>query len=259
MYFGRSLPSFQDLLRIRLGVGTASSAPRLTALSRLSAADMLEEMSESSGDAVVAPPTIVAVTMVPSITMLVSHAMWSTWARLAIGHERDARMARTEGLKSRAPDAYVPEYEGALQAVTQAAFALDGWYGATHAMLYNGRERQPRSGMSGGQLLESLRRAVGKNTLESGSLIEDVTWLFPSRGAAVHHEPRATTGSKHPLASGIVPEEYALFKAEEARRAINMLRAVFEGCLAAPTPTLQAWSEQFGGVLSELLDQMPPL
>jgi len=215
-------------------------------------------MSGSSGDAVAAPATVPAVTMVPSVTLLVSHGMWSTWTRLAIGHERDARMARAEGLMSGAPDAYVSEFQSALQAVTQAAFALDGWYGATHKMLYNGWERQPRSGMSGGQLLESLRRAIEGKALESGSLREDVTWLFPPRGAAVHHEPRATTGSEHPLASGIVPEEYALFKAEEAGRAINMVRAVFEGCLATPTPALRAWSEQAGGLLSELLDMMPP-
>jgi hypothetical protein len=220
---------------------------------------MLESMNESSGDAVVAPPTIAAMTIVPSITLLVSHGMWSTWTRLAIGHERAARMARAEGLKSRAPDAYETEYQRALQAITQAAFALDGWYGATHAVLYNRRDRQPRSGMSGGQLLESLRRAIGRKTPESGSLMEDVAWLLPSRGAAVHHKPRATRGSRHPLASGIVPEEYALFKAEEAGRAINMVRAVFEGCLATPTPALRAWSEQAGGVLSELLDKMPAL
>jgi hypothetical protein len=216
-------------------------------------------MSESSGGAIATPATVAAVTMVPSITLLVSHGMWNTWTRLAIGHERDARMARAGGLKSGATDAYVPEYESALQAITQAAFALDGWYGATHAVLYNGQERQPRSGMSGGQLLESLKRAIGRKTLESSSLMEDVTWLFPSRGAAVHHEPRATTGSKHPLASGVVPEEYALFKAEEAGRAINILRAVFEGCLATPTPALRAWSERAGGLLSELLEMMPPL
>jgi hypothetical protein len=214
-------------------------------------------MSESSGDAVATPATVAAVAMVPSVTLLVSHEMWSTWTRLAIGHERDARMARAEGLKSGAPDAYAPEFQSALQAVTQAAFALDGWYGATHAVLYNGRER-PRAGMSGGQLLESLQRAIGKKTLDSGTLREDVTWLFPSRGAAVHHEPRATTGSKHPLASGIVPEEYALFKAEAAGRAINMVRAVFEGCRATPTLALRAWSEQAGGLLSELLDMMSP-
>jgi hypothetical protein len=216
-------------------------------------------MSESTGDAIAAPATVAAVTMVPSvITLLVSHGMWSTWTRLAIGHERDARMARAEGLKSGEPDAYVPEFESALQAVTQAAFALDGWYGATHTVLNNGRERPPRAAMSDRQLLDSLWRAIGKKTLESGSLREDVTWLFPSRGAAVHHKPRATTGLEHPLASGIVPEEYALFKAEEAGRAINMVRAVFEGCLATPTPALRAWSEQARGLLSELLDMMPP-
>jgi hypothetical protein len=214
-------------------------------------------MSGSSGDAVAGPATVPVVTMVPSVTLLVSHGMWSTWTKLTIGHERDARMARAEGIKSGAQDAYVPEFQSALQAVTQAAFALDGWYGATHVMLYNGQVRPPR-GMSSEQLLESLRRAIGRKALESGSLTEDVTWLFPSRGAAVHHEPRATTGSEHPLASGIVPEEYALFKAEEAGRAINIVRAVFEGCLAAPTPALRAWSEQATGLLSELLNMMPP-
>jgi len=214
-------------------------------------------MSGSSGDAIAAPATVAAVTTVPgAITLLVSYGMWSTWTRLAIGHERDARMARAEGLKSGAPDAYVPEFESALQAITQAAFALDGWYGATHTVLYDGRERKP-TGMSGGQLLESLRRAIGKKTLESGSLTDDVTWLFPSRGAAVHHEPKATTGSEHPLASGIVPEEYARFKAEEATRAINMMRSVSEGCLATPTPALRAWSEQARGLPSELFEMMP--
>jgi hypothetical protein len=215
-------------------------------------------MSGSSGDAIAAPATVAAVTTVPSVTLLVSHGMWSTWTRLAIGHERDARMARAEGLKSGEPDAYVPEFLSALQAVTQAAFALDGWYGATHAVLYEGRERKP-TGMSDRQLLDSLERAIGKKNLESGSLREDVMWLFPSRGAAVHHGPRATTGSEHPLASGIVPKEYALFKAEEAGRAINMMRSVFEGCLATPTPALRAWSEQARGLLAELLDMMPPL
>src|SRR6266508_2008316 len=215
-------------------------------------------MSESSGDAIAAPATVAAVTTVPgSITLLVSHGMWNTWTRLAIGHERDARMARAEGLKSGAPDAYVPEFESALQAVTKAALALDGWYGATHTVLYDGRERKP-TGMSGGQLLESLKLAIGKKTLDSGSLREDVAWLFPSRGAAVHHEPKATTGSEHPLASGVVPEEYDRFKAEEAGRALNTMRAVFEGCLATPTPALRAWSEQARGLLSELLDMMPP-
>ncbi len=214
-------------------------------------------MSGSSGDAVAAPSTVAAVATVPSVTLLVSHGMWSTWTRLAIGHERDARMARAEGLRSGAPDAYVPEFESALQAVTQAAFALDGWYGATHTVLYDGRERKP-AGMSDRQLLESLKLAIGKKTLDSGSLREDVMWLFPSRGAAVHHEPKATTGSEHPLASGIVPKEYALFKAEAAGRAINMVRAVFEGCLATPTPALRAWNKQARGLLSELLDMMPP-
>src|SRR6266498_3710018 len=142
-------------------------------------------MGGSSGDANAAPTTVAAVATVPSITLLVSHGMWSTWTRLAIGHERDARMARAEGLKSGAPDAYVPEFQSALQAVTQVAFALDGWYGATHTALYDGRERKP-TGMSGGQLLESLKLAIGKKTLDSGSLREDVAWLFPSRGAAVH-------------------------------------------------------------------------
>lgn len=214
-------------------------------------------MSESSDDAVAAPATVAAVMRGSSVTLLVSHGMWSTWTRLAIGHERDAWMARAEGLKSGAPDAYVPEFQSALQAVTQAAFALDGWYGATYAMLYNGRERPPGA-MSDRQLFESLKLAIGKKTLESGSLKEDVTWLFPTRGTAVHHGPKATTGSEHPLASGIVPEEYALFKAESASRAINMVRAVFEGCLATPTPGLRAWSKQASGLLSELLDMMPP-
>jgi hypothetical protein len=214
-------------------------------------------MSESSDDAIATPATVAAVVTVPSITLLVSHGMWSTWTRLAIGHERDARTARAEGLKSGALDAYVPEFQSALQAITQAAFALDGWYGATHAILYNGQERPPR-GMSAEQLLESLRRAIGTKTLDSGSLRQDVMWLFPSRGAAVHHKPRATTGSEHPLASGMVPEEYALFKAEQAGRAVNMMRTVFEGCLATPTPALRAWSEQARGLLSELLDMMPP-
>jgi hypothetical protein len=215
-------------------------------------------MSESSDDTIAAPATVAAVTTVPGgITLLVSHGMWNTWTRLAIGHERDAWMARAEGLKSGVPDAYLPEFESALQAVTQAAFALDGWHGATYTMLYNGRERPP-GGMSDRQLLESLRRAIGRKTLQSGSLTEDVTWLFHDRGAAVHHEPKATTGSEHPLASGIVPEEYDRFKAEAANRAINMVRAVFEGCLATPTPALRAWSEQARGLLSELLDMMPP-
>jgi hypothetical protein len=216
-------------------------------------------MSESSGDAIAAPATVAAVTTVPgAITLLVSHGMWSTWTRLAIGHERDAWMARAEGLKSDAPDAYVPEFESALQAITQAAFALDGWYGATHTVLYDGRERKP-AGMSDRQLLESLKLAIGTKTLDSGSLREDVMWLFPSRGAVVHHGPKATTGSEHPLASGIVPDEYARFKAEEANRAINIVRAVFEGCLATPTPALRAWSKQARGLLLELLDMMPPL
>jgi hypothetical protein len=79
-------------------------------------------MSESSGNAVAAPATVAAVMRGSSVTKLVSHGMWSIWTRLAIGHERDAWMARAEGLKSGAPDAYVPGFQSALVITSLATF-----------------------------------------------------------------------------------------------------------------------------------------
>jgi hypothetical protein len=191
----------------------------------------------------------------PEIALHVSHNLWVTWTGLAVGHARDARAARAEGLRSGDPEAYVPEFESALQAITQVAFALDGWYGATHRALH-GRDRNPNAAMSSGQLLDSLRRALGGETVRVVGFERGADLVIPSRGAAVHHQARSTIGSARPLAVGRVPDEYARYSVETAEQAINMLKAVLEGCLASPTEALQPWLEQNRGLVQSVLDLM---
>lgn len=152
------------------------------------------------------------------IALHVSHNLWTTWAKLAIAHESDARQARAEGLRSGEPDAYVPEFNSSLQAVTQVAFALDAWFGATYPTLYGGKARPPHA-MSPTQL----------TAFHAGSLAADIEWLFTSRGDAVHHQLKMTPGAEHPLAPANVPVEYVEFSADAAARALRMLKAVFEG------------------------------
>jgi hypothetical protein len=60
----------------------------------------------------------------------IKHHLWTTWARLAIRHESEAWDARTRGLHLENPAEGIPsEFEAALEGVTAASHAIDGFYG----------------------------------------------------------------------------------------------------------------------------------
>jgi hypothetical protein len=200
-------------------------------------------------------PLPIRIQLNASVVAQLSHNLWTTWAELAIGHERDARQAREEGLKTRSEGSHQLEFRSALQAITQVAFALDGWFGATHPVLHDGKDR-PKRGINDDDLINSVRKAVKKEHGGWSTLEGDIRWLFGrdgSRATAVHHQPKWTPGTRHPVVDGDVPAEYTAYSAEQATRALGTLRAVLDGCLNAPKEVIASWLESNRGVIERIL------
>lgn len=194
-----------------------------------------------------------------------SHALWSTWAAIALEHESSAWEARANSLKQ---DVNVrstgAEMRSGLQAVTSVAFAMDGWYGATAALLV---KKGRREGVATTQRLSnSLRRGTTDRTLRSQEFRGEIDWLFRSgsvRGGAVHHEPRSTEGLQHPARppNTLSAAEQVIFCAGPATRAVDVLAETVRACLHHPKPKLEPWVTKNRGVLEQLeasFDARPP-
>lgn len=202
--------------------------------------------------------------MTAKLELQVAHNLWVTWGKIAAGHEWEAWSGRREALKTDPVGSFGPEFRASLQAITSAAFALDGWYGATYPGLYAVADRPPGA-MNARHLVESIKRASKDRALRVSPFTDDIEWLLEQggvRGTAVHHQPSYTAGSRHPFLEGDVADEHAVYIAEGASRALSIVARTLRGCLDSPTAALVPWIDLNRGaatVALRLIEARPPV
>lgn len=191
---------------------------------------------------------------------MVSANLWTNWTKIAVEHERAAWVIRREALEF-AQELRLPfmvrEFPEALQAVTSAAFALDGRFGAVYPVL-NGGNPRPGHAMGQGSLLDSVRKASSDPAVHAQAFDDETDWVFRkhdgARGRAVHHEPRAADGKAHPFMAGPMMAEYADYTADTASQAVQILRVLFFACRDFPKPPLARWSKSSRHMLDKFID-----
>jgi hypothetical protein len=72
---------------------------------------------------------------VPTLTILMKHHAWITWAEIAIDHEAEARRARFQKPAE--------EFRSGLVAITTAVFALDAFYGVAEQLVPDPGTKSP--------------------------------------------------------------------------------------------------------------------
>lgn len=212
--------------------------------------------------------------------MSIQHNLWTTWASLAIRHERCAWNVRRGHASADQPD-LSGELRESLLAMAASAFALDGFYGAIRDQVrqptlrtrmnpgFGARLklawrvlRRPRPTSPAGSsrrastIFETVKRASGvSGKTISETWLPEFKWLFGARTQGVHHLPQFSEGSPHPSVQGLAADEYALYRAENATRAVDLVLAVLEGCLSHPKRALREWAGKNAGLLSNLLSE----
>lgn len=187
-----------------------------------------------------------------SVSLSISHNLWATWASLAIRHERWARNVRRGHATAERPD-LSGELRESLLAMTASAFALDGFYGAIRDLVYSGG-KVGKSDSRAGSIFEAVKRAsdVSSKTMNE-TWLPELRWLFDARKQGVHHLPQFSEGSPHPSVGGLAADEYALYRVENATRAVDLVLSVLEGCIGYPKPALREWASKNTGMLTNLL------
>lgn len=177
--------------------------------------------------------------------------LWIYWLSIAADHETASRAMREEAttrpLGGATTQLFDAELEHALVAVSSAAHTVDGFYGATAALIAVpaaeraawARNRTPRPA----RIIETLKRGFDIGHY-AAQWTADLRWLYRLRDSAVH--PAVNEGSMVRHASGMsFPAVHPNFSAE-APRAVRVAVTVAQACLEAPRknrPDLVAWCD----------------
>lgn len=181
-----------------------------------------------------------------SATAQLKHSLWVTWSELAIEHEATAWGARSRALSASGPadrsDPMEDEFKSSLQAVTTAALALDALYvpvkqlapiASTNPAPVCPRNRPARAGL----IREALKRAFSVGTLNK-RWVQEFKWLFALRDGAVHYRESAEDPAPHPRGMS-VSKAYSTYRAEDAKRAVDLLMEVLHSAAEQPRPNLK--------------------
>jgi hypothetical protein len=133
------------------------------------------------------------------------------------------------------------EMKESMEAISAAAHAIDGFYGAVKPLVNPPRSNAKRHR----QILETLKLgfAIGQH---QNSWLTDLDWLFETRDGIVHHgeEFRPTVVTRVTaetlVASG--PEAYRL-SAANAQRAAMIAESIISTCLANARESTANWAQ----------------
>ena len=92
-----------------------------------------------------------------NVGIQIKHHMWISWSYIAIAHETQAWLVRSEADELKNPaERITDEFQECLIGLTAASHALDGLYGGHH-------RRRPSSGRNEGCLAGTTRTQAGRS------------------------------------------------------------------------------------------------
>lgn len=180
----------------------------------------------------------------PASIGLTEH-LWLHWAKIAIRQERRAWDARRDGQRVTAFAPYLAkETEEAIEAVAAAR----------HCLHHLSRVWQGPLGLARQKDL-TLPKITLAPPISPVTWTARVTRLIKDRVEAVHHDEESASARPHPGYATNVSDIAALFTAERATEAVDvMLDDVIRPVLTAPSAPLADFARAHGHVLG-LLDQ----
>jgi hypothetical protein len=189
-----------------------------------------------------------------SLELQLGAPIWIHWIRIA---KAQTALARAGAEKAPPPpriDAVVQEVRGtmtdemypAMIAIIAATTVLDGLHDQLQPYA-----PAPASRRSGGRpnrqnsIVERLKLCfdVGK---QSHRWLDDFGWLYGLRDRQLHPEHKAWPVVAHPSGWGNVPILYADYSADNAEKALALLRDVVQTCVASPKPGSRPWTDGTG-------------
>jgi hypothetical protein len=197
-----------------------------------------------------------AVVFAPTLTIR-TH-LWIAWAHIAIHHEQFAREARQRA--EAAPsvgDALTQEFHASMVSITAVGHCLDALFGAiadfavpetTRRAWTKNRTRRR------GPVLEAIKAGFDVGSHANGWASE-FAWLWDLRDKAVHFDEESREPVPHPLGSNTSPEQ-AMYSAEAATRAVDLLLDVLVTCTRSPRVKNEGavgWASGMRATVAELL------
>ena len=172
--------------------------------------------------------------------------LWLQW--LAVAHEHAAEARKHAG----PPDLGSPEFRAAMVAITAAAFALDGLYGAVKPLLNPPASSAPRQR----QILEVLKLGF-KLGRKPHKWLTEFDWLDEVRDSAVHHGEKPQPQVPHPEIDDLrIAFESGDFSAANAERAAVLVLDVVTTCFESPKPATRDWVERRRSAVEEVLAEL---
>ncbi len=181
------------------------------------------------------------------VTISIRSNFWYHWTRIAIEHRAEAQEERARTIVGKDTDdaqAMGRELRAAMVAVTAPAFAIEALYAELRRISptpeldaeWEAAKRRPSAVK---RILQVLRAALDWPPPMDNRLEEDVRWLFPLRGQAVHFVSADRAAVPHPAGTSTAQEnvDYSL---ESADRAASFVLDLLE---LAVTPGAQRTEE----------------
>jgi hypothetical protein len=184
----------------------------------------------------------------PMVTM--KSALWYLWARIAIEHEAEAHRHRAAARGAKEWN-LLPEMLASMVATCAAAFAVSALHSELAPLIERLPDPRPR-----GKLWAYQRETYRLACSPSKGWQSVFEWLMADvRPLAVHFIGEEHESVPHPELPTNVSRETAIFTAESAKRAVdlvmNLFGAVIDGRAVA---RVSAWGEKHKPSLAQLTE-----
>jgi len=170
---------------------------------------------------------------------------WSTWTRIAVTNEAEARRAEQAG--------DIMAFEPGLVSITSAAFALDALHGVllpfvrvTRAAGGHREESRPA------HVSEVLRQAV-EVPRRTEAWRDEIRWLYEIRRDVVHFEERDERPVWHSGFDSNVAPEVLRWGPSEATRAVDLVLDVLGTLAHHPHARTADWSGRYAPSIDQLI------
>jgi hypothetical protein len=199
--------------------------------------------------------------------MTVASNLWMTWSSIARDEAQAAREAHSVAVAAVAEgEQFVTgEMRHAIVGIVAAAFAVDGFYGATKKVCEvpraTRRQWKAKKTARTVRVFSTLQHGFKMSNADAKRWRKEIGWLFFLRGHAAHHKPEDLPPLYRPEFDSAFSSDSVLYTADAAERAARFAFDLIETCLRNPRPPAQQWAKERpndADYIAEHRDALPP-